>query len=448
MRRFPFFALSILLFACGVDGESAAQPTEPSGTFPTGGPVTPVAGERQRLSVAQLLAYLPETADRFAARRLDSSAESDEFDATGAVSGGVTDLTATYEDTEPRSSLSRFAVSLRDPIDEPMTMGYERGQIDGRSYAGMTAGYNGVSFTDGTAGGLATQEMRGASVGPILRMLIADRFIVTVQQAGGDSEIGDFVESSFIPALATAPAFADAGDPPIPEWAATGMALSEERQAPGDREREAEGAEAAAAGTLPPPCDDLLSADDVVSVLGAQVRVVPSPFATEDGSACTRSYLAVGVAGSVILIVSHFTQARQAEGALRVASDHDDKVSLEPLAGGLDGVRYTHDLTPDTHVSHFAQGVDFVELKAAPGLDNAPGVTPDQLADLTAWADGSGSRRGAVARRGFRRACGWKRPTSAPCLRCSASAPPPCPTPVLPRLLPRHPRPPWPDADR
>ncbi len=384
--------VAALLVGCSPDADSqtGAAVRADGPAPPSGGPVVAVDGERQRLSVAQMLAYLPETAGRFAARGFDHGGESDETDASGAVAGGITGLTVTYADTVESATSSRVTVSLRDLIDGLMTTDYERGQIEQREYAGMTDGLGGVTVTDGTAGGLATQEFRGASMGPVLRMLIADRFVVTVQQAGGSSEIEDMValvEGSFLPALATAPAFADAGDPAVPEWAAAGVARSEERVARRLREADADAAEreaeAEATGPLP-ACDDLLSAGDVASVVGAPVRVLPTPGVAEDGRACNRGYRAEGVAGSVILIVSRFARANQAEGALRVASDHDGKVGLAPLAGGLNGVRYTHDLNPDTHVSHFARGVDFVELKAAPGLADAPGVTPDQLARLTA----------------------------------------------------------------
>ncbi len=189
---------------------------------------------------------------------------------------------------------------------------------------------------------------------------------------------------SSVPALTTSPASADAGNPAVLERAAEGVDQSERRRAERARARGAQtAAEVEAAGALP-PCDDLLSASDVATVLGAPVRVLPTPGVVEDGRTCNRAYRAEGVAGSLILIVSRFARAVQAEGALRVASDHDGKVGLAPLAGGLNGVRYTHDLDPDVHVSHFAHGVAFVELKATSGFDDAPGVTPDQLAQLTA----------------------------------------------------------------
>ena len=55
-----------------------------------------------------------------------------------------------------------------------------------------------------------------------------------------------------------------------------------------------------------------------------------------------------------------------------------------PLAGGLNGVRYTHDLESDIHISHFALDTDFVELKATAAGASAPEITPDQLAEVTA----------------------------------------------------------------
>lgn len=352
--------------------------------------MTAVDGERQRLTVAQFLAYLPATAGRFEARRLDTGYEWEEKDASGAVTGGATDVTATYEDTGAETH-TRFTVTLRDMIDAPMALARERGQMEQRQIDGWVDGYDGVTITDGTAGGLATLEIQTESVGPFLRMLIADRFSVSVQRSGGESEIEDFVafvESSFLPALATAPAFADAGDPPVPEWAAAGFARSEEQQARGAREREASEAEAAAegeaAGTLA-ACDDILSAADVAAVLGVRsVRVSPTPGVEVTGENCNRGYKPEGLSGAVLLIVSHYRNATQAESALRVASDHDGKVDLEPLAGGLNGVRYTHDLSSAIHVSHFASGVDFVELKAVASLDPTPDITPAQLAEITA----------------------------------------------------------------
>ncbi len=387
--RSSLFVLALLLLGCSPDADSQTGPAGARAGVPppTGGPVTAVGGERQRLSLAQMVAYLPGTEGRFAAQGLREGQENETLDASGTYAGGTTFLAATYEDTEPRSSYLRFTVSLRDMIDEPETLERERREFDQRTYAGRTDG-----VTEGTAGELATLEIQNAGGGePMLRMLIADRFVVSVQQGSGEDDIEDFVafvESSFIPALATAPAFADAGDPPIPEWAAAGIARSAEQRARGDREREAQQVQAAAereaAGPLA-PCDEILSASEVSGVLGgARVTIRPTPGVEVDGQNCNRLYKPAGIEGGIILIISHYTNTRQSEGALRVASDHDGKVGLQPLAGGLNGVRYTHDLDSDTHISHFALGTDFVELKATAAGESVPEITPDQLAAVTA----------------------------------------------------------------
>lgn len=383
--RSTLLALAILLVGCSPDADSQTG-TEAGGSGvppPTGGPVTAIDGERQRLSLAQLVAYLPGTEGRFAVQPFRGGTEDETLDPSGAYAGGTTFLAATYEDTEPRSSYLRFTVSLRDMIDEPRTLERTRREFNQRTFAGRTDG-----VTAGTAGGLATLEIRDRADGPMLQMLIADRFDVWVQQGSGADAIEDyvaFVESSFIPALATAPAFADAGNPPVPEWAVDGIARSAEQRA---REREAREAEAATEGEVAgslAPCDEILSAAEVSGVLGgASVAVRPTPGVEVDGQNCNRLYKPAGIEGGIILIISHYTNTDQSERALRVASEHDGKVGLQPLAGGLNGVRYTHDLDSDMHISHFALGTDFVELKATAAGESVPEITPGQLAEITA----------------------------------------------------------------
>ena len=405
MRRL-FVLLTAVIAGCTADssaadraGQATEQATDASSAsaavpVPTGGPVAAVDGERQRLSTAQLLPYFPETAGRFTRSRLGSVAELDTRDASGAVVGLVSTVTVAYNLTERGGIRRGLNATVNDMIDDPSAVERARKDFEEKRYAGMYDGYDGAKFTAGSAAGLATQEIT-TSVVSMVRLIVADRFLVQVQRTSSPVdpvEIADlvaFIEASALPRLAKAPAFADAGTPPIPEWAAAEVAVLEaaaaERASAEQVTAAAAAAEVAAAGELL-PCDEILSAADVAEVLGVtRVAVRPTPGIEKQGRNCNRSYKpSGGPAGVVLLIISHFRRADQATGALRVASDHDGKLDLQPLAGGLTGVRYTHRHSFDTHVSHFAIGTDFVELKAeAPG-ERAPGITPAQLATLTA----------------------------------------------------------------
>ena len=386
MTRLSFLALAFALAACGADADApTAQPASGTATLPTGGPVEAVPSERQRLSIAQLLQYLPETIGSYTYQSTFSVADPETpRSETDAPSG----VTLTYG-SDAGGIAPSIRVTLYDLIDAPETMASERRQLDQRTYAGS------ASESDGTAAGFPTQEFGDLSTGPVIRFMIAERFMVTVGQASGSrdgfsvDDLVEFVEASPLPSLAEAPAYAEAGSPAIPEWAEFGVTRALERDAASRAEREAQNAaaeaERASAGPLL-PCDEILPASEVARVLGvASVRVRPTPFESE-GENCNRGYSAEGIEGAVLLIVSHYTDEETPQSALRVASDHDNKVNERPLPG-LNGREYTHDLsTGTTHIAHFASGVDFVELKASPGLADAPETTPEQLAEIAAIA--------------------------------------------------------------
>ena len=387
--------LALLATGCATDPAPTAQPGDLSAqptALPTGGPVAAVDGERQRLSTAQLLAYMPEAAGRFRRYKMGNTVDSGIWDSEGVLTDMATEMSVSYDFDEWSYSF-RFVVDAKDLIDAPNRLVTAQREFEEQSYPGK--GFS-VTVEDITVSGLPAQTIAGGTLGPRLRLLIADRFLLDMWQTAGGTDLISmedliaFVEQSTLPRLADAPAFADAGDPGIPEWAAAQVAENEASAARYERarlERRAAESATATASTALRPCDEILSAAEVSGVLGgARVSARPTPGVEVEGRNCNRLYKPAGINGGIILIVSHYTNTAQAEGALRVASDHDEKVGLQPLAGGLNGVRYTHDIPSGMHISHFALGTDFVELKATAAGESVPEITPEQLAEVTAIA--------------------------------------------------------------
>ena len=391
--RPSLLVLALFLVGCSPDADSQAMPTEGDAraSLPTGGPVAAVDGERQRLSTAQLLAYIPETSGRFSRYEMDNTTDNFEWGIDGDMTDAATEIGVRYDLLDHPYSFP-MRVGLGDWIDAPNWLARVQQEVAESRLRSMGSS---TTIEDLTVAGFPAQAITGWGAGPRLRLLIADRFVVDVWQTGhgGDDPIDmddlvTFVEESDLPRLAAAPAFADAGAPEIPEWAAAQAA--ENSAAAAEYVRQHTAATGAGADEEPAsgdlrPCDEILPASEVSSVLGgARVDVRPTPGVEVDGQNCNRLYKPAGLAGGIILIVSHYTGTNQSEGALRVASEHDGKVALQPLAGGLNGVRYTHDLESDIHISHFALDTDFVELKATAAGASAPEITPDQLAEVTA----------------------------------------------------------------
>lgn len=385
MRR-SLLVLALVAAGCASDADQPAAQSAVTVDLPTGGPITAVDGERQRLSIAQLLGYVPEAAGLFVRYDLNGSNESSRRDPDGAIVETNTYVAVDYNPAEHTPYSTRLTLAITDLIDAPSEAETLQRQFADQTFFG--AGGDEV-FEDVTVAGLPAQTIAGGALGPRVRMLIADRFLVNLQQIGGPldavemSDLVDFIEASALPRLSDAPGYAEAGDPAVPEWAAADVAANEAMEAESERRREAEEAEPAITALM--PCNQILSATEAARALGvASVDIRPTPGVEVEGRTCNRAYKPAGVDGAVLMLISHYTSSETAEAALRVASDHDGKVDIQPLAGSLNGIRYTHDLESDTHVSHFVVGTDFVELKATAGGARVPAITPSQLAEVTA----------------------------------------------------------------
>ena len=363
--RLILLALPLLLIACAADADSGSSASAAS-------------GERQRLSIPQLARYFPQSAAGFTQRGVFAVVDPDEDE------GAVTVLSLTYTNEEGVT----IVASVEDNADLPAEIETARNHMNNRDYLPLYRDGGGVY---GDLAGVKTVETAGSGeIGPGVRTVLADRFLVDVGHIDGDiggvsvADLKAFLEASGLLALSENPTYASAGSPLLPEWIAAEVIQRVPRYADAAPEPEAVAPEAEAPVAEATPlmdCDEILPQETVSRILGTSVSVRPTPF-EDEGANCNRGYKADGLDGAVLLLVSNYSGAGIAESALGVASDHEGRVNVRRLEG-LDGVQYTRDSDAlgDMHVVNLTSGSALVELKATSDASD-PGTTPEQLEEI------------------------------------------------------------------
>ena len=378
--------LAALVFAACAGETSDTPPSVSVASASTSGPVqvnlvTDNPDVRQRLTPPQLLSYFPDhMGDREAqvgARYLKDGADEN---------SGSSHAIVLYRDwNDPSSAV--IEVMVADFVDDPASRDYQKSIVEEgeglNSYGGGAMGP--LQRLDD--GAIARTNMASGDT-PYLYLMLADRFFVQINTATPTENVDTddlwaMYEESGLAALAGAPVYADAGEPDVPAWATE--AVSEWEPTPAAASEPAPAVEPLAS------CDVLLPVAEVERVCGMSgLQVFPTDFETE-GTNCNRKYGQPGQQSGLLLLVSRYSDASQAQGGLRVAIDTENQRDRRDVSGlGDAAVRFTHDLETlgyNNHLLTVAQQGDLIEMKSG-AFQDEPGQQVCSLDQMETLAGG------------------------------------------------------------
>ena len=389
MTRSLCLLTALLFVACGdetsgtdASASAASPPASTSGPVPVN-LVTDNPDVRQRLTPPHLLAYFP---DRMGDREAQVGARylKDAADAAGSSHAIVR-----YRDWGSNDpSVAVIEVMVADFVDDPASRDYQKSIVeDGEGL--NTYGGGELGPLQRLDDGAIARTNTASGDTPYLYLMLADRFFIQINTATPTESVDTddlwaMYEASNLPALAGAPVYADAGEPDVPAWAA--KAVSEWEPAP-----------ALASETPPEPaaplasCDVLLPVAEVERVCGMSgLQVFPTSFEAE-GTNCNRKYGQPGKQSGLLLLISRYGDASQAQGGLRVATDTENQRDRRDVSGlGDAAVRFTHNLETlgyNNHILTVAQQGDLVEMKSGEFQDE-PGQQVCSLDQMETLASG------------------------------------------------------------